>query len=131
MPKKTTTKKRTSKKTIDEIEFADGRIEDKQKTATDIESLLAVRGRNPFGTAIVSDFEGKLGEMNLSQMQELAVKASIFPSGNKTSLKNKLKREFRSRFGSDGEAVFNSQSEAPLMDPNSSLAKEIMDILNS
>ena len=131
MPKKTTTKKRTSKKTIDEIEFADGRIEDKQKTATDIESLLAVRGSNPFGTAIISDFEGKLGEMNLSQMQELAVKASIFPSGNKTSLKNKLKREFRSRFGSDGETVFNSQSEAPLMDPNSSLAKEIMDILNS
>ena len=69
--------------------------------------------------------------MNLSQMQELAVKASVFPSGNKTSLKNKLKREFKTRFGDSGNTRLNSQSEAPIVDPDSDLAKRIMDILNS
>ena len=136
MPKKTTTKKKTTKKAnkkpIEDMEMADGRVEDKHKLSTDIEAILSMRGNNPFGTIDTEEFDEKVGEMNLSQMQELAVKASVFPSGNRTTLKNKLKREFKTKFGVDTDAPrFMSQTERPILDPDSAKAKEIMDILNS
>ena len=134
MPRKPATKKkttrRTAKKKVQEMEFADGRVEEQHKVATDIEEILAVRTNNPFGTTAFDQFESSVGEMNLSQMQELAVKASIFPSGNKSTLKNKLKREFKTRFGG-GEAKYMSQTESPVVEPDSKIAREIMDILNS
>ena len=64
-------------------------------------------------------------------MQELAVKASVFPSGNKTSLKNKIKKEFSTKFGTkDSSRKYNNPTEQPVVDPDSTLAKDIMDILN-
>ena len=135
MARKTITKKKTTRKTakkkIENMEFADGRVEAQQVLATNIEEILTIKSNNPFGTTSFAQFEEKVGDMNLSQMQELAVKASVFPSGNKTSLKNKLKREFKTRFGDSGNTRLNSQSEAPIVDPDSDLAKRIMDILNS
>ena len=134
MPSKTTSKKKTvrksAKKADKEMEFADGKVEDAHKISTGIEEILAVRGHNPFGTTNYDNFEESVAEMNLSQMQEMAVKASIFPSGNKSTLKNKLKREFKHKFGG-GSLKFSSQTEAPVIDPDSKIAKDIMDILNS
>jgi hypothetical protein len=34
--------------------------------------------------------------MNLTDLQSFAVKVGVFPSGNKTVLKNKIKRAFES-----------------------------------
>ena len=139
MPRKTTTK--TKKRSVSkrakrskankEMEFADGKVEDSAAISRNIEQILATRKNNPFGTTSSDEFEEKVSDMNLSQMQEMAVKASIFPSGNKTSLKNKLKREFRSRFGESGEIKHMALSETPLIDPISDQAREILDILNS
>jgi hypothetical protein len=135
MPKKTTKTKKVANETIEknaeELQFADGKIEDKRKLSTDIEEILSLKSRNPFGTANHETFEGDLTEMNLSQMQELAVKASVFPSGNKTSLKNKLRREFKTRFGSSGRIKYISQTEQPLMSPDSDIAKRVIEILKS
>ena len=131
--KKTTTKKATAKKNIDSMEYTDGKfesIEDKHKKATDIEELLSVP-KNPFGTNSFDDLEEKLEGMNLRQMQEMAVKASVFPSGNKTSLKNKIRREFKMKFGSkDGGKRYNSSSDAPILDPDSKIAQEVIQLLN-
>jgi len=138
MPRKyKTTKKKTTRKTAkgtskpkdQEMEFADGRVEDQHKISVDIEAILATRSSNPFGTTSTDEFDSQVSEMNLTQMQELAVKASVFPSGNKTSLKNKLKREFKSRFGHGGETKYSSQTEGPVLD--SDKAQEILEILNS
>ena len=136
MPKKPTTKRATrkaTKKKGEDLQFADGKVEDIHKVSTGIEELLSVKPKNPFGTAVFAEFEDKLAEMNLSQMQELAVRASVFPSGNKANLKNKLKREFKTRFGSTNKGVtrFSSSTEAPLLDPASETAKEVLRILNS
>lgn len=139
MARKNTTKTKVSKRTVKktrprkvgELQFADGKIEDKQSVATDIEEILSIKSKNPFGTTSEADFENKLGDMNMSQMQELAVKASVFPSGNKTTLKNKLKKEFKTRFGTDGQTKYISQTEEPMLVPESDLAKEVKRILNS
>ena len=129
------TKKRVSKKKtqpkLESLNYADGKASDEAKGAQDIEELLGHQPANPFSTMELASFEDDLSEMNLSQMQELAVNASIFPSGNKSGLKNKLLKEFKSRFGSQGAPRFQSSMEKPIVDPKSDVAREVQRILNS
>tara|TARA_B100000085_G_C18559127_1_gene518828 strand:- start:519 stop:974 length:456 start_codon:yes stop_codon:yes gene_type:complete len=130
--KATRTVKSTRKKKT-EMEYSTGKFEtvdEKQAKAKSVEDLLSVPN-NPFGTNSFEDLESSLEGMNLRQMQELAVKASIFPSGNKTSLRNKIRREFKVKFGTkDGSNRYDTSSESPIVDPKSKLAKEVLDILN-
>ena len=95
---KTTAKKRgrPAKKTkLDSLSMADGKKEDGIKRAKELEALVGLNEVNPFGTAIASVFEESLGEMGLVDLQALAVKVGVFPSGTATSLRNKLKKAFR------------------------------------
>tara|TARA_Y100000356_G_C11240876_1_gene280863 strand:+ start:203 stop:622 length:420 start_codon:yes stop_codon:yes gene_type:complete len=138
MPRKYTKKKKTTKSSASktqekEMIFADGKAaEDRHKLACDIEEILGTTPSNPFGTTSASVFEEKLSGMNLTQMQELAVKASVFPSGNKTTLKNKLKKDFVQRYGkTERESNFVSQAEAPIASADSGLAEKIKDILEN
>ena len=128
MPRKKTTKSKSSKK---EIEFIDGKVEDeKHSLSKDIEEIL-MPSKNPFGTNSAEELESSLEGMNLRQMQELAVKASVFPSGNKTTLKKKkLKKEFSIKFGTkDGQRKYNAPSESPII-ADKEVAKDVMAILN-
>lgn len=126
--RKNTTKRKTKAKK--EIEFIDGKVEDeKANLSKDIEEILQPQ-KNPFGTNSSSDLEEKLEGMNLRQMQELAVKASVFPSGNKTTLKNKIRKEFKAKYGtSTGERRYTSVIEKPIVE-DKELAKDILTILN-
>jgi len=118
---------RPSKK---EMIYIDGKTEAPDELSQGIEEIL-YSPKNPFGTNSIEELEGKMDNMSLRQMQELAVKASVFPSGNKTSLKNKIKKEFSNRFGTkDSKKVYNNSVEKPIVEPTSQLAKDIMDILN-
>jgi hypothetical protein len=130
---KATKTKVTRRKKKVEMEYITGKFEtvdEKQIKAKSVEDLLSVPN-NPFGTNSFDDLESELQGMNLRQMQELAVKASIFPSGNKTSLKNKIRREFKVKFGTtDGQNKYDTSSDSPVIDPKSKLAKEVLDILN-
>lgn len=127
---KKATKTRKTKLAKQEIEFAHGKIEDEHKLSMDIEGILSPP-KNPFGAKTTEDLEEKLEGLNLRQLQEMAVKASVFPSGNKTSLKNKLKKEFASKFGSkDSGGRYQNTVEKPIVEHDSKLAKDIIDILN-
>lgn len=111
-----------------EIIYIDGKEEN--SSTEGIEELL-YSPKNPFGTKSIDELESKIENMSLRQMQELAVKASVFPSGNKTSLKNKIKKEFSNRFGTkDSKNIYNTSVEKPIVEHNSQLAKDIIDILN-
>ena len=139
MTKKRTTKKtRTSKASKTqpkkaqeekEVFLANGKIEEDYDLAKDIEDILSAP-KNPFGVKSIDALDEKLASMNIRQLQELAVNASVFPSGNKTTLKNKLKKEFKTKFGSLDRPIHNAQVEKPVVDPDSNLAKDIIDILN-
>ena len=52
--------------------------------------------------------------MSIPEMQSLAVELGVFPSGNKTTLKNKLKKEFKKRFLQGKGNVIETTS--PIMD---------------
>ena len=49
--------------------------------------------------------------MTIVELQALAVKVGSFPSGTKTSLKNKLKRSFRDHQRGSGSFIAPSLSE--------------------
>ena len=93
-------------------DYADGQETDDVQKARDLEEILGVRELNPFKTTNAEDFEKGLSEMSLNDLRTLAVKSGVFPSGNKTSLKNKLKKEFKIRaMGGANRAPYERKSQ--------------------
>lgn len=97
--KKTTNKKTTAKKKetkapkLENLKQVNGKEEAIQK-AKDLEELVGIKQVNPFGTSIGEVFEENISKMSMVELQELAVKAGVFPSGTRTALKSKLSKAF-------------------------------------
>ena len=119
-----TTKKANAKKKP--MQYADGK-DDRKAVAKTVEELMSVKTRDPFSVASGENFEDAIGSMSLSELQEIAVKAGVFPSGTKATLKNKLLKEYDNR--SHGR-YGGSTSSKPIVDPKSKKAKEILKIIN-
>lgn len=118
-------KKKTTKKPM---QYADGRATDNRKdVAKTVEELMGVKSRNPFHVASGESFEEAVTSMSLSQLQEIAVNAGVFPSGSKATLKNKLLKEYENR--THGRYGSSSQTK-PIVDPASQKAKDILRIIN-
>ena len=124
-----TNKRKTTKKTTNKpMQYADGKIADnRQDLAKTVEELMAVKNRDPFKLASGESFDKAVASMSLSQLQEIAVEAGVFPSGTKTTLKNKLMKEYENR--THGRYGASSQTK-PIVDPNSQKAKDILRIIN-
>lgn len=123
--KKTTTKAAAKKKPM---QYADGKIADNRKDlAKTVEELMSVKSRDPFKLASGENFEEAVASMSLSQLQEIAVEAGVFPSGTKTTLKNKLMKEYENRTHGRYGA---STTSKPIVDPKSQKAKDILRIIN-
>ena len=126
--KKTTTKrtKRVSKKQeLETMQVADGKtdVEEIRK----LEKIMGVHQVNPFKTNTLEVFEENIAGMNLTDMQRLAVKAGLLPSGNRTTLKNKLLKEFKARTqGGKGNSVMVTK---PIVDPESPQGKKLAALL--
>jgi len=117
--------KQARKTPAKKMQYADGKS-DVQK-AKDIEDLITVNRRNPFSTLDGTDFEESLSSTSLTDMQELAVSAGIFPSGTKTTLKNKILKEYRAK--TIGQKR-NGQVTKPSLDPKSKQAADLLRLLN-
>ena len=89
-----TGKKVAKKDKLSGLSFADGKDEEKIQKAKEMEELVGLKQVNPYGTTIAEVFDAKLRDMALVDMQELAVSVGVFPSGNTTTLKKKLKKGF-------------------------------------
>jgi len=123
--KKTTTKPSAKKKPM---QYADGKVADnRQDLAKTVEELMGVKSRDPFKLASGERFDEAVASMSLSQLQEIAVEAGVFPSGTKTTLKNKLMKEYENRTHGRYGASTNSK---PIVDPKSQRAKDILRIIN-
>jgi hypothetical protein len=121
--RKKTTKKKASTK---DIQYADGK-DARKRVAKTVEELMAVKTRDPFAIASGESFGDAVGEMSLTQLQEIAVKAGVFPSGTKATLRNKLIKEYENR--TSGRYGGSTRTK-PIADPNSERAKKIIKILN-
>ena len=115
--KKTQTKKTTKKQQLAEMQVADGKGGDDLEKIRDLERIMGIHQVNPFRTNTLEVFQENLAGMNLTDMQRLAVKAGLLPSGNKTALKNKLLKEFKARTqGGKGHSIMVTR---PIVDPDS------------
>jgi len=128
--KRKTTKKNTTKAAAKKkpMQYADGKVSDNRKDlAKTVEELMGVKSRDPFKLASGERFDEAVASMSLSQLQEIAVEAGVFPSGTKATLKNKLLKEYENR--SHGRYGASTTSK-PIVDPNSQKAKDILRIIN-
>ena len=121
--KRKTTKRKTTTKPM---QYADGK-DNRKEVAKTVEELMSVDTRDPFRLASGESFEDAVTNMSLSELQEIAVKSGVFPSGTKATLRNKLLKEFENR--TQGRYGASTQSK-PIVDPKSKKAKEILRIIN-
>ena len=111
-PKKAIASRRQSKSKdkLDKIQVLDGKVNEEEEL-TSLEELLNPGGMfNPFKVSTDEELDTKIGDMSLPELQSLAVETGVFPSGNRTTLKNKLKREFNSRTHGKGKIMTRSRS---------------------
>jgi len=131
--KRTQRKSSKTKKTeISELKQVDGKQDEEKQS---LEELLSTREINPFGTTDLQQFEENLSSMNLNDMQRLAVQAGVMPSGNRTAIKNKLKKEFKKYSQSISHSCLSTNKdivtqETPVVDPDSKQGKSLKKLLN-
>ena len=127
---KTTKKSRATK--LEGLNQTTGKIyeskEDKIARAKELEEVLGIPQISPFKTNDPKVFEKNLEEINLTDLQAMAVRVGVFPSGNKTTLKNKLKRAFKSSLVGQGSVQLMGKPQQ--LDPKDPKQKEIIDWLN-
>ena len=102
--------------------------EDQIERAKELEQILGIPQISPFKTNDPNVFESMLEDANLTDLQAMAVRVGVFPSGNKTTLKNKLKRAFKSSLVGRGSVQLTGKPQQ--LDPNDPKQKEILDWLN-
>jgi hypothetical protein len=125
-------KPKSKKEKLNKLTQTNGKVyedEDTKKTRK-LEQILDVAVTNPFGTSSVKVFEENLANMNLSEMQEVAVRAGIFPSGNQTMLKNKLKKAFKAANPDQLQVIIDKGPPIEL-NPENPKHKQLIDYLNS
>ena len=129
---KSSTKTSSRKKTpLEDLQQTNGKLyEPTVDQVRKLEEILEVKKTNPFGTNELRIFEENVASMNLTDMQEVAVRAGVFPSGNRTVLKNKLIKAFKAEGFGINKSVVESDHQVTL-DPKNKKHKEIIDYLNS
>ena len=113
---------------LESLEQTNGKSYDEQVArAKELEQIMGLQKMSPFKTNDPEAFEEMLEDMNLTDLQSMAVKVGIFPSGNKTVLKNKIKRSFKASLTGQGSVTLMGK---PLeLDPNNPTHKEVLDYL--
>jgi hypothetical protein len=129
--KVTASRNNKNKNTLEGIQQTNGKVyEYDVKQVRKLEEILETKKTNPFGTSDARVFNENLAGMNLSDMQEIAVRCGVFPNGNKTILRNKLIKAFKAEGFGNMANVVRSDKRVEL-DPNNKSHKEIIDYLNS
>ena len=128
---KTAKKIQTPKKEkpqLESLEQTNGKSYDEQVArAKELEQIMGLQKMSPFKTNDPEAFEEMLEDMNLTDLQSMAVKVGNFPTGNKTVLKNKIKRSFKASLTGQGSVTLMGK---PLeLDPNNPTHKEVLDYL--
>ena len=129
MPRNKKTKRTKTPTKKPAIEFADGRdhLAVEAEEARNLEDILGFKEINPFGVSSADEFDSTLEELQLTNLQEMAVNAGVFPSGTKATLKNKLRKAFAEYTQGGKKKVV--QITKPIVDPNSPQGKALLEIM--
>lgn len=130
--KKTTTSKSTASKKkqskLEQLQQTNGKTYEEQVArARELEDILGIPQINPFKTNDKNVFNEMIKDMNLTDLQAFAVKVGVFPAGNKTVLKNKIKRAFESSL--HGKGSVQVMGKPKQLDPSNPKHKSVIDYL--
>jgi len=114
---------------LEELNQTTGKdYESQVSRARELEEILGIPKISPFRTNDPKVFEKNLEDSNLTDLQSMAVRVGVFPSGNKTTLKNKLKKAFKASLYGQGSVTLTGK---PMdLDPNDPKHKEVLDYLS-
>jgi|TARA_A200000159_G_scaffold146005_1_gene152021 hypothetical protein len=116
-----------TKKDIQDMEQVHGKLEGAVSASKKIDKILGMRQKNPFGVTDQLSFDLSLKGKNLTDLRELAVAVGVFPNGNPTLLRNKLRKAFAEFIrGKDSSSVQIPMNNSKL--PNSDLQQKINSI---
>ena len=132
--KKTAAKRKASpnKPKLEELNQTNGKLYEEDAEVAKVrklEEILEVRKTNPYGTNDLRIFEANVASMNLTDLQSMAVRIGVFPSGNTTVLKNKLIKSFKAENHGRSELIVDKGPPVTL-DPNNPKHKKVLDYLN-
>jgi hypothetical protein len=113
---------------LDNLQQTNGKTyEDQVAKARELEEILGIPKISPFKTNDKRVFNEMITEMNLTDLQAFAVKVGVFPAGNKTVLRNKIKRAFENSL--HGKGSVQVMGEPMKLDPNNPEHKEVIEYL--
>lgn len=124
---KATPKKARTAKKLQSLEVTDGKAADIERVK-ELEELMGIRQNNPFGVSSAAELQSEMDEMNLSDLQALAVKAGLFPSGSRLTLKNKILKEFYSTPGAGAGVDVGYQK--PVANPETPEGQDLIKLMN-
>ena len=129
MTKKSPPKTKKAKKTK-EVEFSDGvnHSVEGAAEARNLEDILGFKETNPFGVSSAEELETTINDLQLTNLQELAVNAGVFPSGTKATLKNKIRKAFNQYTHGGSKKVV--QVTKPIVDPESEQGKKLLKLMS-
>jgi hypothetical protein len=120
--------KPTKKAELKDLNLTTGKTyENNVEYVKKLEDILDVKKNTPYGTNDERVFQENMASMSLSDLQEIAVRAGVFPSGNRTILKNKLTKAFKSENIETNVVIDNGPPFE--LDPNNPKHKELIEIL--
>lgn len=71
-----------------------GKLEDDIKKLNGIQDIIGIKAKNIFASASIEELDEKMADMNLVDLQKLAVSCGISGGGTRTVLKTKIRNEF-------------------------------------
>jgi hypothetical protein len=104
-------------------EYTDGRASSLDLES--IESILGNSANNPFEVITDADLQDKMQSLSLIDLQAFAVRAGVFPSGNKVAIKNRLEKAFSSY----RKGASQIQLTQHMVSPDSRAGKQALKIL--
>jgi GTP1/Obg family GTP-binding protein len=128
-PRKRAAASKKKQPKLEELSQTTGKDFDTQVArAKELEEIMGFHKSSPFRTTDPKVFEKNLEDINLTDLQAMAVRVGVFPSGNKTVLKNKVKRAFNTSLHGQGSVTLVGKPVVEL-DPNNPLHKKVLDYL--
>ena len=129
-PKKAVKATKEKKEQLEELVQTNGKdYSSTTEKVRNLEKILETKTTNPYGTGNLQVFEEDIAEMNLTDLQAMAVRVGIFPSGGATILKNKLIKSFKAEAASASDSVVEVEAP-PHLKPGSKGYKAVTDYLN-
>lgn len=105
-------RKTTKKKSLKNMSQAHGKVEKFEPTTLD--QIWGDDGTSMYGTMQQSEYEKRLDDMNLSDLQTHASRIGIIPIDNRNMLRDRLVKEFVKHVSAYQKPVKEDQAPTPL-----------------